>query len=231
VSDRYRRALIILLAIGAGIVFLTFAFLVSSPGITCEDAEDAAFDTVRCDPERGAGWRTLRSAIVLTTGAALLFGAVRALHRARFMPLIVPVAASIPAFVVGAIGRIELGEKPLPRVTEVRLLDNACTVPCAGGIRAVVTVDRPAEVELRLGPARFEDIGDRQYGSEVEGDPEVGAGTHELRVRGEIRNPPHERGPLPAGDYELVVTARPQDAGQQWPQSHPPVERRVTIRP
>src|SRR5918999_1650668 len=93
----------------------------------------------------------LPSAIVLTTGAALLFGAVRALDGARFVPLIVPVAASIPAFVaVGAIDRIELGEKPLPRVTEVRLLDNACTVPCAGGIRAAVTVDRPAEVELRL---------------------------------------------------------------------------------
>jgi hypothetical protein len=98
-----------------------------------------------------------------------------------------------------------------------------------------VTVDLAAEVELGLGPARFRDIGSRQYSSRIVGKPgataEVDAGRHEFRVTGEILNPPRQRGPLPPGDYEVDVTARPQDAGNQERQSNKPITRRVTIRP
>jgi hypothetical protein len=136
---------------------------------------------------------------------------------------------------VAAIDGIELGDKPVPRLTEVRLIDDGCRVPCSNGIRVAVTVDRPAEVELHLGPARFRDIGGRQYSSRIAGESGatagVDAGTHELSVVGEILNPPRQRGPLPAGDYEVDVTARPQDAGNQERQEHGPIARRVTIRP
>ena len=235
-SDRLKRILIGLLALAALFVFVFLAFLFLATGITCEDAEEAAFDTVRCDTERGAGWRALQTALVLGAGLGLLYGIARAISRARFLPLVVgATVANATFFVVGLIDDIELGDKPVPRVTQVRLLDTACSVPCADGIRASVTVDRDAEVELRLGPARFEDIGDRQYNSEMDGHPdgsaEVDAGTHEFRVRGAIINPPSERGPLPAGPYDLEVTARPQNAGNQRDQRREPVKRRVTIRP
>jgi hypothetical protein len=110
-----------------------------------------------------------------------------------------------------------------------------CEVPCRDGVRVAVTVDRAAEVELGLGPARFRDIGSRQYSSRIVGKPgataEVGAGSHEFSVTGAILSPPRQRGPHPPGDYEVDVTARPQDAGNQERQSNEPITRRVTIRP
>jgi hypothetical protein len=85
------------------------------------------------------------------------------------------------------------------------------------------TLDREAEVDFGLGPARFEDIGGRQYASGRVGQPlepgaqpvDYEAGTHTARVAGRIVNPPEERGPLPAGDYELELEVRAKDSGNQ----------------
>lgn len=235
-NDRFKRILIGLLALGALLVFAILAFLFLATGITCEDAEDAAFDTVRCDTERGGGWRALQWALVLGAALALLLGVARAVSRTRLLPLVIGAAVALAAFLaVGRIDDIELGDEPVPKVTQVRLLDTECRVPCADGVRASVTVDREAELDVSLGPARFEDIGDRQFRTTVAGHPQdgarVGAGTHELRVSGAIVNPPAERGPLPPGDYELTVTARPPEAGNQRNQRSEEVERSVTIRP
>ncbi len=235
-SDRRKRLAILLLAACAVALYLAVLLFFVGARLGCEDAEQAAFDTVGCDSERGSGWRAVQSALLAATGLGVLVGAVVAFSRRRFLPLAVPAVAIVPVFVaVGVIDGIELGDKPVPRVTEVRLIDRSCRVPCRDGIRVAVTVDLSAEVELHLGPARFEDIGSRQYSSRIVGEPgataEVDAGRHEFRVTGEILNPPGQRGPLPPGDYEVDVTARPQDAGNQRRQSGEPIARRVTIRP
>ena len=234
-NDRLKRILIGLLALGALLVFVILAFLFLATGITCEDAEDAAFNTVRCDTERGAGWRALQTALVLGAGLALLLGVVRAVSRTSFLPLLIGAAVALVAFlVVGRIDEIELGDRPVPRVTQVRLLDAECEVPCSDGFRASISVDRDAELELSVGPVRFEDIGDSQYETTVEGHgvrtAEVDEGTHELGFSSEIIGPPDDIGPLPPGDYELSVRARPQDAGNQREQTSEAVERRLTVR-
>jgi hypothetical protein len=236
VSERTKRVAIFLLAAAAVAAFVLVGLLWLISRLGCEDAEEAALQTVACDSERGGGWRTVQSALLLVCLAAVVAGAALALRRARFTPLLLSAAGVVGAFLaLVLINDIKLGDKPVPRLEEVRVVDQSCAVPCREGVRVSVTVDREAELTLGLGPARFRDIGSRQYSSNLVGDSdaiaEVDAGTHELRVTGEILNPPSQRGPLPPGDYEVDVTARPQDAGTQEDAEAGPVKRRVTITP
>jgi hypothetical protein len=233
VSDRSSTR--VLVAVVGVIAVAAFAFAVLLPLIGrlgCEDAEQPAFDTVRCDGERGAGWRSLQSVLFVASAALVVAGIVVALRRARFRPLLLSLAGVAVALCAGAINGIELGDKTVPKL-EMRLLDEACSVPCEEGIAVSVTVDREAELTLGLGPARFRDIGSRQYSSSIVGErdavTDVDAGTHELSVTGEILNPPAQRGPLPAGLYEVHVTARPQDSGHQEDAESGTQTRRVRI--
>lgn len=239
-SETSKRLAIGALALVVLTLFVFAAFFWLLSGVGCEDAEEATLNTVQCDHERGRSWVTLQGVLILCSGAALVAGTVWGVLAARLWPLAVAVALALPALAaVFVIQGVEVSDKPLPRLSNVRLIDRGCTVPCSRGIRVAFTVDREAEVDFHLGPARFEDIGGRQYGSGVLGQEygpttpgvDYKPGRQVVRVGGAILNPPEQRGSLPPGDYELELVARPPEAGNQRRQSLGEVKRRVEISP
>jgi hypothetical protein len=230
-----KRLLVAALALVAVGLFALAAFVWLAGSLGCEDAEDVAFDTVRCDGERGRWWTWLQALLFLGSALACMVCVVWGFARATLRAPAVAVALSVPALVaVVAIQGVRVADKAEPKLSNVRAGD--CRVPCRGGLPVTFTLDRDAEVDFHLGPARFEDIGGRQYASGAVGRPiepgaqpvDFEAGTHTTRVTGRIANPPAERGPLPAGEYELDVQTRAVDSGNQGPADRRSV--RVEIR-
>ena len=214
-SDTTKRLLVGAIALAALGLFFLGGLLWLGSSLGCEDAETPAFDTVRCDDERGAWWVRLQALLFLGSALGCLVGVVWGMVKPSLRPPSVVLALALPAVIATlAIQGVRVGDKTEPQLTNVRA--GGCEAPCTAGVPVTFTLDRHAEVEFHLGPARFEDIGGRQYGSGARGQPlELDAGRHSARVPGRIVNPPAERGPLPAGDYELDVQARPVNSGNQ----------------
>jgi hypothetical protein len=222
VSDTAKRLLVGAIALAALGLFFLGGLLWLGSSLGCEDAETRAFDTVRCDDERGAWWVRLQALLFLGSALGCLVGVVWGMVKPSLLPPSVSLAVALPAMMATlAIQGVRVGDKTEPRLTNVRAGD--CSAPCREGIPVTFTLDRDAEVDFHLGPARFEDIGGRQYASGAVGQPiepgaqplDFDAGSHRARVTGRIVNPPAERGPLPRGDYELDVDARPRNSGNQ----------------
>ncbi len=210
---------IALVAVG---MFLLAGFLWLAGSLGCEDADDAAFGTVRCDRERGEWWTRLQGLLFLGSALACLGCVVWGLVKPSIRAPSVALGLSLPALIgVVAIQGVRVADKAEPRLSGVRA--GGCEAPCRDGLPVTFTLDRDAEVDFHLGPARFEDIGGRQYASGAVGRPiepgaqplDFDAGTHTAHVTGRIANPPEERGPLPAGAYELDVKASARDSGNQ----------------
>lgn len=236
-STTTRRVGIVLAAIAAA-AFYVCAFVVFAIGrVGCEDAEEPDWHTVRCDSERGANWTTFEWVLWGLALVVLIAGLVWSLKRARFAGVLLSAAVVVAAVVaIFAIEDKELGDQQVPEVTGVEVLNTECEVPCSEGFKVRVTTDIDAQLQLGIEPANFDDIGGRQYNDLVDGEDagegaDVDAGTHEFAIGGEIINPPAERGPLPAGEYELVIYARPQNAGNQEEASSDEIKRPVTIKP
>ena len=234
-SNTNKRLLVGVIALVAVAMFLLAGFLWLAGSLGCEDAENAAFDTVRCDRERGEWWTRLQGLLFFGSALACLGCVVWGLIKPSLRVPSVALALSAPALIATvAIQAVRVTDKAEPKLSNVSAGD--CEAPCRAGLPVTFTIDRDAEVDFHLGPARFEDIGGRQYASGAVGQPiepggqpiDFEAGTHTARVTGRIANPPEERGPLPAGDYELDVQAGPPDSGNQGAEDRRSV--RVEIR-
>lgn len=205
----------------AATLFALFIWVVLSVG--CEDADEAMLQTVQCDSERGAGWQRLQAAI----GVVLLVGGigatVLAVRRMSVRPLAVAALGAVVGLVaIFQINDVELGDAPVPKLVSARVLEPVCAAPCADGVPIEFMLDRRAEVVVSVGPARYEDIGGRQYDTTLTGGKPAdegayifGKGRATALAAGRIVNPPAEAGPLPPGRYVVDIHAQVLDGGSQ----------------
>ncbi len=203
-----------------GVLMVSFFALLAPLG--CEDA-DGASDTVLCDAERGSDWRALQGVIIVALILACVVGLMLALKQISGVALLVPLIAAAPAFwAVFAIYDIEVGDRPLPKMSDVRFGARSCVSPCPGGFPVSFALDGPARIQVSLTPP-YEDVGNKTYEDFVIGmdQPEGKAGydfdegRHSIRVNTRIVNPPSRTGPAPVGRYKFAISAEPQDAGGQ----------------
>ena len=152
-SDTTKRLLLAAIALVALGLFLLGGLLWLGGSLGCEDAETRAFDTVRCDDERGAWWVRLQALLFLGSALGCLVGVVWGMAKPSLRPPSVALAVALPAVVATvAIQGVRVGDKTEPRLANVRA--GSCAAPCREGIPVTFTLDRAAEVDFHLGPAR-----------------------------------------------------------------------------
>lgn len=230
-------AAMVVLALAACYLHLVF------DAFGCENADTAQLDTVRCDSERSGGWRAAHQLVGLGCLVGVIVGGAWAIRRVRWPPLAGGAVVGLAGLgAMAAIDNVRLPDRPIPRLSDVRLLDAACASPCSQGVRVAFTLDREAEVSLSFAPDGWIAVGGRDYETGVLGRPRTasgsppdvvgfGAGAHTIAVGGWAVDRPSTRRPLPAGPYALALTPRPQRSGGQQRILGERVELRVAIRP
>jgi hypothetical protein len=223
-------------AVAGAVLMVALLALIGS--IECDSDQ---LDTVDCDDERADAWGGVRLLLAAAIGLGLIAAVVLSVTRARWWPLGAYVAFSvfaIPAWF--GIGGIEVEDRPVPKLSQARLLADSCGVDepplCSDGIPATFTVSEPAEVGVTVGPREFEDGLDFRFESSIVGEEQddearvwpFDAGTHEIRVSTELFQIVNDLGeeesvgPLRRGVYELTITMAPQGGGNQGDGSSSP---------
>lgn len=247
-SNRASRGWICAVALLAAALFGFGALLLLLQHV-CDDVDPATLQTVRCDGERGRWWVLAQGALVVTGAVALLAGIVRALAMARMVALAAAIALDVVLLVAAyAISGIGLADKPVPRLSGVRVIERRCAEPCAGGVRVRFALDRAAPVRFSLGPESNASVEVRPYrrldyqyrtgvlsraGTTAREEIDFAAGRHLVRVGGivEIAGPPVRRESLPPGVYVLRIEALVPGAGNQLRNTSAPVSRGIRILP
>lgn len=228
-SDRDKRIVIGLLAVFIGVLALVATLLLLIAPLGCLGESDGGLDrnSVLCDAERGQWWRVAQVGLVVIAWAGLVVGATRALRKAQWPPLVAVAVVAVVAFPAAfAINGVHPGDKPIPRLSGVALMDRVCAFPCDRGVRVAFTVDRDAEVVFTLAPtrrevrARYERLNPGPMtdlvgseGAPLNSSESFDAGLHQVRIRGlviDLGRPGRTSRPFPPGNYTLHVIALPR---------------------
>lgn len=226
------RALIVAVAVGCVSLF-ALASLLWFLRTGCEDATPSELRRVRCGGSAADSWVAVQQVLFAVAAVALLAGIVWALRKATLGSLAGAAVLGAGCFAaIFVIDSKQLADKPIPRLSAVRVLDRRCVEPCAAGVRVAFTLDRPARMVFSLQPESNDSIELRPYrkagygyrtgvvkpnGAAPDEESDFAAGRHLERIRGvvSIDVPRVRTEALPPGLWVLSVTAHVQQAGHQ----------------
>lgn len=167
--------------------------------------------------------------IALLAGCVVAF--VIALRRQRVLPLAIAAVAAVPALWSAlAIYDIEVGARPEPELTGVRLGFTSCPAPCADGFPVRFTVDEEARVQISLS----------RFGGGIPGAEVVAVGREPVRDDGfsagyHVEPGKHlfriARRPGEPGRYSLLLSVEPEHEGNRAVETSGSFNRVVRILP